>query len=787
MTAKTNLFYLGKLFDLKANKILEDKLLYNPPDLTTHAIVTGMTGSGKTGLCVDLLEEAALQGIPALIVDPKGDLTNLILHFPESNAADFEPWIDPDTARRENKSVAEVAAATAELWKNGLADWGLGPQNIEALKSSVENIIFTPGSSAGIPINILSSFEYPDLEWEENEEALREKISSIITALLTLVGLKDIDPLRSREHILLSNIIEIAWRKGESLNLQQLILQTQNPPINKLGAFQMDDFFAPKDRSDLARLLNNFLASPSFQVWIEGQTLDIGQLLYSKEGKPRHSIFYLAHLSETERMFFVTLLFAAIESWMRHQQGTGNLRAMVYFDEILGYVPPVANPPSKPLLIRLFKQARAYGLGLVLTTQNPVDIDYKAISNAGTWMIGRLQTDQDKQRLLDGLESAAGGVKRSEFDRLISTLKKRVFLYHNVHEKKPQVFHTRWAMNYLAGPLMRNQIPALNKLAGVSLADFNMQKTSRSQTVDKVLEGSEEFQPTRKSLSGIQEFFLIEPDVKKSLNFKPSILGNAEVNFFSRTPNINTSHTVSCLVTEPQKVRQKWNEFLQEDLRTDRFILSEPKNATFQNKPEWMQETKWWQTQEKEFEHWIYESYSITVRVNNTLNIVAGPEISEEQFKLQSEQAVQTEIKKELDKLESKYKKKQLTLENKIERQKQRVDSYKKSLTTRGIDSALKVGETVINVLSKRKLTGLSTTSTKVRMTTEAKARLSDAEHVLKSLEEELALMNSEWESEKQFAQKKWAMAKDDFKEIRLRPTKQNIRIEKFGLAWIPD
>ncbi|MCX8025100.1 MAG: DUF87 domain-containing protein, partial [Thermanaerothrix sp.] len=342
-------FYLGRIFDPAKNEVSETPLIYDPADLTTHAVITGMTGSGKTGLCISLLEEAALQGIPAIIIDPKGDLTNLVLHFPELRPEDFEPWLDPESARRSGKSLSELAAETAQMWREGLAKWGLGPEQLTALQEAVDYTIYTPGSSAGVPVNILTSFAAPDVPWEENREILREKISSTVTALLGLVGLDNIDPLRSREHILISNIIETAWSQRRSFDLTELILQTQNPPFERLGAFPLDNFFPPKERADLAMLLNNFLASPSFQIWLEGDPLDVAAFLYTPEGKPRHSIFYLAHLNDNERMFFVTLLFTSIEAWMRNQRGTSGLRAIVYFDEILGYLPPVANPPSSPV------------------------------------------------------------------------------------------------------------------------------------------------------------------------------------------------------------------------------------------------------------------------------------------------------------------------------------------------------------------------------------------------------------------------------------------------------
>jgi hypothetical protein len=462
-------FYLGRIYDPAAKKVTDQSLLYDPDDLTTHAVVVGMTGSGKTGLCIDLLEEAALQGLPALMIDPKGDITNLLLHFPELLAQDFQPWVNPDVARRLGQSQEQAAAEAAERWRAGLADWQIPPERLRALQNAVHYAIFTPGSDAGIPVSILASLKAPPIPWEQNRELLREKITGTVTALLGLVGLDHIDPVRSREHILLANIFEQAWSQKRNLDLSELILQTQNPPFERLGVFDVNTFFPEKERFELAMLLNNILAAPAFHTWIEGQPLDIPALLYHPDGRPRQGIFYIAHLSDAERMFFVTLLYAALESWMRAQSGTPSLRLLVYFDEIFGFMPPLGNPPSKQPMLRLLKQGRAFGVGQVLVTQNPVDLDYKALSNAGTWFIGKLQTDQDKQRLLDGLQGAAEGVlDRGEYDRLISGLGQRIFLLHNIHTPQPVLFQTRWAMNYLAGPLTRAQIPDLNRLVGAA-------------------------------------------------------------------------------------------------------------------------------------------------------------------------------------------------------------------------------------------------------------------------------------------------------------------------------
>jgi DNA helicase HerA-like ATPase len=447
-------FFLGRLFDVAKGKLADKALLYDPADLTTHALVTGMTGSGKTGLCIGILEEAALQNIPAIIIDPKGDLTNLLLHFPELAPQDFQPWLDADVVRREGKTLDSAAKETAEMWKKGLGEWGIDRERLLALKNAAEFAVYTPGSDAGIPVSVLSSLAAP-IEWEGNREILRERIASTVTAILGLVGMDNLDPLRSREHILLSNIFETAWSQNRELDFTELILQTQSPPFDKLGAFSLESFFPAKDRMDLAIVLNNILAAPGFEIWREGWNLDIPSLLWNENLRPRHSVFYIAHLSDAERMFFVTLLLSAVETWMRTQAGSATLRVLVYMDEIFGYFPPTANPPSKLPMLRLLKQARAFGVGMLLATQNPVDVDYKGLSNMGTWFIGKLQTDQDKQRLLDGLEGAAGGRSRSALDKIISALGKRAFVLNNVHEKEPVVFQTRWAMNYLAGPMTR--------------------------------------------------------------------------------------------------------------------------------------------------------------------------------------------------------------------------------------------------------------------------------------------------------------------------------------------
>lgn len=457
-------FYLGKRHDLASGETLDEKTLYDSKDLTTHAVCVGMTGSGKTGLCLSLLEEAALDGVPAICIDPKGDLGNLMLGFPDFDAAKFTEWVDPAAARRKGLSKEELGQKTADLWKSGLADWEQDGERVQKYNDSVERLIFTPGASHGLPMTVMKSFDAPPKALRDDADAFRARVSSAVSGLLALLGI-DADPVRSREHIFLSNIITHAWNADNDLDVGEMIAEIQSPPFEKVGVMELEKFYPEKERTKLAMDLNNLLASPAFAGWMTGQALDVQQLLYSPEGKPRHSIISIAHLDDAQRMFFVTILLNEVLAWTRTQSGTSSLRALLYMDEVFGYFPPTANPPSKQPMLTLLKQARAFGLGVVLATQNPVDLDYKGLSNTGTWLLGRLQTERDKMRVMEGLEGASaeagGSFDKQAMERTLAGLGSRVFLMNNVHEDKPQVFHTRWAMSYLAGPLARDRIKQL--------------------------------------------------------------------------------------------------------------------------------------------------------------------------------------------------------------------------------------------------------------------------------------------------------------------------------------
>jgi hypothetical protein len=460
---KLGAFYLGDELD-PASGERSGMLLLDARDLTTHGVIIGMTGSGKTGLGVGLIEEAAIDRIPVIAIDPKGDLPNLLLTFPELAPADFRPWVNEDVARQRGVDPDTYAAQQAEAWRTGLAGWGQDGERIRRLREHADVTVYTPGSAAGIPVSVVRSFDAPPQALVDDADAFRERVQSSVTGLLGLLGI-DADPVRSREHILLSSILDDAWRKGRDLDLGTLIQAIQQPPFTRLGVMELETVYPARDRFALAMQLNALLASPGFRAWMEGAPLDVASLLYTPAGKPRVSIFSIAHLGDAERMFFVTMLLSAVLAWTRSQPGTTTLRALLYMDEVFGFFPPSANPPSKQPMLTLLKQARAYGLGVVLATQNPVDLDYKGLGNTGTWFIGRLQTERDKARVLDALDGAMAGsnpVPRAELDRMISGLQQRAFLMHSVHRGAPTLMSTRWVMSYLAGPMTLAQIRTLS-------------------------------------------------------------------------------------------------------------------------------------------------------------------------------------------------------------------------------------------------------------------------------------------------------------------------------------
>ncbi|WP_287417408.1 DUF87 domain-containing protein [Oceanithermus sp.] len=795
-------FFLGRLYDDAAGDLGETPFTYDPDDLTTHGVILGMTGSGKTGLGIGLLEEAARKRIPALILDPKGDLTNELLHFPRLAPEDFEPWVNPDEARRAGKTTAELAAEKAALWQKGLAGWGLGPEQIREL-DRVGYAVYTPGSTAGLPVSILASLRAPAGDWGTQAEELREQVASTATALLGLVGYHDLDPVTSREHILVARILEAAWRAGRDLDLGELIMQVQNPPFEKLGVFDTDTFFPPRERFGLAMRLNNILAAPAFQVWTEGQPLDVGALLYAADGTPRHSVFYIAHLSDEERMFFVTLLLTALESWTRKQSGTTALRALLYFDEIYGYLPPGANPPSKGPLLRLLKQARAFGVGLLLATQNPVDVDYKALTNAGTWFIGRLQTQYDKQRLLDGLEGVSGGLDREAFDRLISSLGKRVFLAKNVHEKAPVLFDTRWVMNYLAGPLTREQIPALNALAGAG-ATAPAPVGAREEAAPAARNPEAAEPPgfaTRPAVpAGVEEYVLpaalafaeaarragvqaAEPD---GILYRPELLAQAEVRFARRKYGLNTVLKTSALVAPAElEGLVRWEDHAREPFDEGVLAGRPAPDARWEELPAELAAARGLAKLARDFKEAVYRTASAEVWHNPHLKLYGGPELSREAFLARCRKEAEWKAREEAEKQRRKYERRVAALKKKLDRELRELAEDEAELSRRKMEEMGGYLDTVIGLFGgrKRALTGALS---KRRMTARAKEDVEESKAEIAALEKEIQALLDELESEVGAIEDRWEELAADVERIPVTPYKKDIALEYFGVAWVP-
>jgi Helicase HerA, central domain len=824
----TDKFYLGKLFDPTKGKVTDQPLQYDPADLTTHAVVTGMTGSGKTGLCIALMEEAALQGVPAILIDPKGDLTNLLLHFPNLAPQDFQPWLDPELARRAGKSIEQASSDAALAWRNGLAEWGISHERMIALTNAAEFAVYTPGSDAGIPVSVLSSMAAPGLEWASNREILGERISSTVTAILGLVGFDNIDPIRSREHILLSNIFQSAWSQNKALDLTELILQIQTPPFEKLGAFPVDTFFPAKDRMILALQVNNILAAPTFDTWRTGQNLDVAGLLFTPNGRPRHSVFYLAHLSDSERMFFVTILFSAIETWMRTQPGATSLRALVYMDEIFGYLPPTANPPSKQPLLRMLKTARAFGLGLVLATQNPVDVDYKALSNAGTWFIGKLQTEQDKQRLLDGLESAASGaLDRSAIDKLISGLGKRVFIMQNVHEKQPVVFQTRWTMNFLAGPMTRTQIPALNTLVGMrSLPSAIRNEESTSQIEDNSSpEPSQTPVPapiqtaaptpiipqtvigsvTRPPVpSGFPEFFLpINLSFTKALAaagktmpheamlagilYRSVILASAQVRFVDRRSSLDMQKVRSMLVTTLDKRGLvRWDDFVRDVPDEKEMDPAPDPQARFSGSDGPVSDARILAALQKDFTDWAYRTSKVTIRANTALGVFATPEISQSDFVKACSDAAREARDADLAKATATYDRQIAAVQDKLSKEERELQQDQTELGERKREELVSGAETVFSLLGGKRSRRISAAMSKHRMTEQSKADVDESVDAIAGFKKQLAQLQQARQQAAEGVAAKWGNAVNTVTEIPVLPKKTDVYVNLFGVAWMP-
>ncbi len=826
---KLGVFYLGRYHDLAARETLADLLLYNSNDLLTHALCVGMTGSGKTGLCFDIIEEAAIDGIPAILIDPKGDLANLLLTFPDLRPADFEPWVNPDEARKKGLSLGDFAAQQAELWKKGLASWDQDGDRIRRLREAAEFVIYTPGSNAGIPVSILSSFAAPPRAILDDTELMRERVNTTVSGLLGLVGV-EADPTKSREGIFLANIFQRAWQDGRDLNLGALIQEIQNPGVRRIGVMDVESFYPAKDRFALATAINGLLASPGFDAWLEGEPLDIQRIYYTPAGKPRVAIFSIAHLNDAERMFFVTLLLNQLLGWMRTQSGTTSLRALLYMDEIFGYFPPVANPPSKLPLLTLLKQGRAFGLGAVLATQNPVDLDYKGLANIGTWFLGRLQTDRDKQRVLDGLEGAASSqgstFDRGVMERTLAGLGNRVFLMHNVNEEGASIFQSRWAMSYLRGPMARNQIKAVMDTrrapaasparpsgapatARICTAPAGSRIGAAPRPVAPTPSAAELAAPTAPAVESprngglestrptlppaIPQYFIPARGAAGSVVYQPMLLGAASVRFADAKTKVDVTQNVVLLTPiNDDAVPVDWAEA--EDVEVDPNDLERnPAGAAqFAPLPPAASQAKNYANWQKDFVNAVYGSRKVTLLKSTTFNQVSRIDEGEGDFRVRLNQSSREQRDAATAKLRAKYAPKMASLNERLRRAEQAVEREAAQAKQAKLSSVLSIGSTLLGAFLGRKAVSagnISKADTAMRSVGRASQQSSDvarAGETVGMLQRQLADLDAQFQAEASAVEGGLDPASESFETIELCPNKTNISVKLVALAWTP-
>jgi hypothetical protein len=792
---KLGVFYLGRLYDLAKKSGLEDLLLYDSKDLVTHAVCIGMTGSGKTGLCISLIEEAAIDGVPAIVIDPKGDITNLLLTFPSLQGKDFAPWINEEDALKKGLSPQDFAAQQASLWRDGLAKWGQDGERIRRLRESADFQIYTPGSNAGLPISIMKSFAAPPTEIRLDDELLNESINTTVTSLLALIGI-DADPIRSREHILLSSIFAESWRHGEDLDLGRLIQLIQTPPLTRIGVLDLNSFYPSKDRFELAMQLNNLLAAPGFNLWLEGDSLDVNGLLHSPNGKPKVSIFYIAHLNDAQRMFFVSLLLNQIVGWMRTQSGTTSLRSILYIDEVFGYLPPIANPPSKLPLLTMLKQARAFGLGVVLATQNPIDLDYKALSNAGTWFLGRLQTQRDKERVLDGLEGAAiSGQKqfnRRYFDEILSGLGNRIFLMNNVHDDVPAIFETRWAMSYLRGPLTREQIKLLVEPTKKQLAATHSPPLSSSIPPSlSPIKPVETAKSTEKPMvpPEIQEYFVRSDKNAKENNdkmYQPMIIGAAQIRFCDSKAKIDfTKEKVFLTPVSDNPLPVNWDDSKETDITISDLQKAPANDFSYSDLPSAALRAKNYTAWEKDFSNWLFRTQKFQLLRSPSLGEFARPEETEGNFRVRLQQTARERRDEQVEKLREKFASALTRIDERLRRAKAILEEQQAQAKGQKYQVAVSIGESLLgSFLGRRSGTRATRATREISRSMKESRDRDNAKANFEALQKERAKLEAQFQSEIASFEVKNNPSTETFEKVLFAPTKANISVRLVALAW---
>lgn len=824
---KLGVFYLGRHCrgDVPGSGAEQQPVLYPSKDLTTHGVCVGMTGSGKTGLCLGLLEEAAIDQIPVIAIDPKGDVGNLLLTFPNLEQQDLLPWLDPAVAEREGITLEALAERERERLRAGLADFGQDLSRIQRLRDSVEMVIYTPGSQAGRPLSLLRSFAAPAEGQPAEPEILRERVQGAVSGLLSLLGISA-DPLRSREHILLCQILDGAFRMGQGLSLADLIRAVQKPAFTQVGVFELETFYPAKERLELAMTLNNLLAAPGAQALAQGEPLEIDSLLRTQTGKPKLSVISIAHLSDAERMAFVTTLLSELIVWMRGQPGTSSLRALLYMDEIFGYFPPTAAPPSKQPMLTLLKQARAFGVGVMLATQNPVDLDYKGLSNCGTWFIGRLQTERDKARVLDGLEGAAANsgsrFERAEMDRLLSGLRQRVFLMNDVHDGVPKLIETRSTLCYLRGPVTRDEIKRLmlgrvgvpgsgsadhwsqsSRAPGVSTSTSDSPRTGAARAAGLAasatsqpasLAGSANFAPPNLPVEAHAVYF---PAFNRAagVSYRPGIYVRAKLHFVDKKSDIDRWRTDECWVPmDSTDADPRWSAAEGVPPVVSAHVSSTPlPDCKFLPLPAALGVAKNYTAFRKACAQHLYQTAALVIKQVKELGLSATVDESPEQFSTRLGQAVRERRDEALEELEDDYREAYDKLKAKLERANAKLEREREKSSSERMDVALAVGGGLLGALLGRKVVSqanlrrVSRASRRSAQAARARVEAEQTEQSRELLEQAMVELQREFQEQAAAIAAEWSLEKLVVEERRIAPRKADIAVETLQLAWRPE
>lgn len=791
--------YLGRKVATSDQSVTDENVEYKADRFVRHGVCIGMTGSGKTGLSIGLIEELVLAGVPVICIDPKGDLANLALLFPQLSGSDFAPWVDDAEARREGLTTDELGTKTANMWRDGLDAYGLGPEQMKALKSKMQLSLYTPGSESGIPVNVMGALGRPAGETLEDGDARRELVTGTVSGLLSLIGVKA-DPVRSPEHLVVSQIVEAAWLAGEDLDPEKLILRIVDPPFKKIGVFPLDRFWTPDDRMDLAMKLNGVIAAPSFQAWTKGVRIDPAALTDTSSGRVPVSVFYMAHLTDSERMFFSALLLERIVAWSRAQSGTSSLRALVFLDEAYGFMPPhPANPPTKKPLLTLMKQARAVGVGVLLSTQNPVDLDYKGLTNAGTWFLGRLSTQQDIKRVSEGMRTA--GAASDDVIGLIGKMKPRQFLLRDVTEDEPTLFNTRWVMSYLRGPITRREIARLPGLEGPPTQATASPTTPPSappepKTPDDGIDALPQPSPR-----GIDTFFLDPRSAfaarmdgtfdrfagrargDGAVEYQPALYARVRLRFDEDRSGFAVDEDRH-MVWYPLDGRGLPDEPLGVAL-DERDLLLDAPEGRFHPLPEWLDESKELTAAKRRVVDRIYRNESRGQWTCAPLKLHGKSDESRESFEARCREAVEDKVDAALAKLKDSYETKIDRVEEKIRKKENQLEQLEGKAQAEKAAEMVNIGEVVLSFFVGRKRS-VSSVLSKRKTSANTNRRIDAASDNLDTYGADLEDLAEELEEKTEALQEQHGEALEHIDERPVGLEKNDIDVQDFGILWVP-